>query len=92
VVDTFSIKVTAIEEESNFGMMLAIVIVVVIVIVVALAFMRMRSTPAQLAPEARMDIESLQRDYDPAPGGTPDYGEEYNPVPQYGNDEYDRLQ
>lgn len=90
-VDTFSIKVSAVEEESNFGMMLGIIIVVVIIIVVALVLVKMRSGPATLPPEAQIDIDALEKDYDPSGGRTPDYGEEYDPTPKYGGDEYDRL-
>ncbi|NIP35694.1 MAG: hypothetical protein GWN18_12025, partial [Thermoplasmata archaeon] len=91
-VDSFSIKVTAVEEESDFGMMLAIVVVVVIVIVVALALMKMRSGPSTIPPEAKMDIDSLEKEYDPSAGRTPDYGDEYNPTPEYDQEGYDRLQ
>ncbi len=91
-VDSFSIKVTAVEEEAGFGMILAIVVVVVIVIVVALALMKMRGGASAIPPEAKMDLDSLEKEYDPSAGRTPDYGDEYNPMPQYDQDSYDRLQ
>jgi hypothetical protein len=90
-VDTFSIKVTAVEEESNFGMLLGIVVVIVIVVVIALVFFMTRGGSAA-SPAAQMDIDSLEKGYDPSGGSTPDYGEEYNPVPTYEQDQYDRLQ
>jgi hypothetical protein len=90
-VDTFSIKVSAVEEEGNFGMMLGMIIVVVIIIVVALVLVKMRSGPATLPPEAQIDIDALEKEYDPSGGSTPDYGEEYDPTPKYGGDEYERL-
>jgi hypothetical protein len=90
-IDVFSIEVKAIEEESDLGMLLGIVVAVVILIVIALVYMRMRSSVHTLPPEARMDIESLDRGYDPSSEQTPDYGDEYNPSPQY-DEEYDRLQ
>ncbi|MCK5251597.1 MAG: hypothetical protein KAQ96_01555, partial [Thermoplasmata archaeon] len=90
-VDTFSIKVTAIEEESSFGMFLGIIVVIVIVIVVALMLVKMRGGPAGIPEEAKMDIDSLEKDYDPSSDSTPDYGDEYNPMPQYDQDEYERI-
>lgn len=90
-VDTFSIKVTAVEEESDLGTLLPIIIVVVIVVVVALVLVRLRGRPSTIPPEARMDLESLQKGYDPSPGGTPDYGEEYNPAPR-DQDGYNKLE
>ncbi len=90
-LDTFSIKVTAVEEESDLGMLLAIVVIVVIVVIVALALFKMRSGPAGLPPEAQMDLEALEKGYDPSADRTPDYGEEYDPSPKYGGESYDRL-
>jgi hypothetical protein len=92
-LDTFSIKVSAVEEESifNFTMLLGIILAVVVLVSVVVFMMTRRGQP-HVPPEAHMDLESLQKDYDPAPGGTPDYGDEYNPVPQYQEDEYNRLQ
>ncbi|UCC94133.1 MAG: hypothetical protein JSW25_05590 [Thermoplasmata archaeon] len=89
-VDTFSIKVTAVEDESNIGMLLGIIVAVVVIVLIAVVALRMRAAPSM--PEASIDIESLQKEYDPSGGTTPDYGEEYNPMPQYDQDEYDRLQ
>jgi hypothetical protein len=90
-VDTFSIKITAVEEESNFGMLLGIIVAVVVVVIVVLALMKMRGRSG-ISPEASMDLDSLEQDFSPATESTPDYGEEYNPMPQYSDDQYDRLQ
>jgi hypothetical protein len=91
--DVFSIKVTAVEEEGGtFGLMLGVIVAVVIVLVIALVFVMGRKKQGQVPPGAQMDLDSLEKDYDPSGGQTPDYGEEYNPAPQYGSDEYNRLQ
>ena len=89
--DTFSIKVTAVEEESSFGMLLGVIVAVVIVVVVALMLVKMRGGPAGIPPEATMDIDSLDKEYDPSSDSTPDYGDEYNPMPKYDQDEYERI-
>ncbi|MCK5415509.1 MAG: PKD domain-containing protein, partial [Thermoplasmata archaeon] len=62
-----TIKVKAVEETSGIGMWLGIIIVVVIAIVVALVVMMKRGKP-DAQPEAGMDIESLQQEYDPTQG------------------------
>ncbi len=89
--DTFSIKVTAVEEDSSFGMLLGVIVAVVIVVVVALMLVKMRGGPAGIPEEAQMDIDSLVKDYDPSSDSTPDYGDEYNPMPKYDQDEYERI-
>jgi len=89
-VDVFIIEVKAIEEESNFGMLLGIIVAVAILIVIALVYVKMRSSTQTLPPEARMDIDSLDREYDPSSEQTSEYGEEYNPSPEY-DEGYDRL-
>ncbi len=65
--DSHTIKVEAVEETSGMGMWLGIIIVVVIAIVVALVVMMKRGKP-DAQPEAGMDIESLQQEYDPTQG------------------------
>jgi len=90
--DIFTIKVTAVEEDGgSFGMLLGIVVAVAIVIVIALVFMMSRKGKGGKPPEANIDIESLQKEYDPSGGTTSDYGEEYNPMPKYEEEEYGRL-
>ena len=71
------------EEEGNLLMPIVLIIVVVIVIVVAVVLVKMRGGPATLPPEAQIDIESLEKEYDPSAGRTSDYGEEYDPSPKY---------
>jgi hypothetical protein len=90
-VDTFALKVSAVDEEGSFGMLLGIIVAVAIVLVIVVVFLMMRGGSA-VAPAAQMDIDSLEKGYDPSGGTTPDYGEEYNPTPQYEQDQYDRLQ
>jgi len=91
--DTFSQKVSAVEEESVVsGMMLGIIILVVIVAVVAILLIKMKGKPSGVPPEAKMDIESLQKEYDPTPtgnGGSNEQGE-YDPRPT-GGSEYEEL-
>jgi hypothetical protein len=62
-----TIKVNAVEEGSGINMMYIIIIVVVLVAVMAVVMM-MRKGKGEAKPEARMDLESLQQDYDPSQG------------------------
>jgi hypothetical protein len=72
-----TIKVKAVEEGSSMGTWLAIIVVVVIVVVLV-AVMMMRRGKAEAQPEARMDLDSLQEEYDPSQGrGGTQYGESY---------------
>jgi uncharacterized membrane protein len=58
--------VKAVEETTGMGMWLGIVILVVIVIIVVVVMMMRGKAEAQ--PEAKMDLESLQQEYDPSQG------------------------
>jgi hypothetical protein len=84
-----TIKVKAVEESSTMGTWLAIIVVVVIVVVLV-AVMMMRGRKAEPAEEARMDLESLQKEYDPSQGrgGGHSDGEAY----QSGNGEWESYQ
>jgi len=92
--DSFSQEVKAVEEESAIsGMMLGIIIIVVVVVVVAFMLLKMKGKPSRVAPEAKMDLESLQKDYDPTQGRGGDTGStngEYNPRPT-DNSDYEEL-
>ena len=91
--DTFSQKVEAVEETNAIsGMMLGIIILVVIVAVVAFMLLKMKSKPSEVPPEAKMDLESLQKGYDPSQGrgGDGNGSGEYNPKPA-DNSEYEEL-
>ncbi len=92
--DIFSQEVKAVEEESAIsGMLLGIIILVVIVAVVAFMLIKMRSKPSGVPPEAKMDLESLQKGYDPSQGRGGDAGsdyEAYDPRPT-GDSEYEGL-
>jgi hypothetical protein len=75
--DSRTVKVNAVEETSGIGMWLGIIVVIVIVIVVA-AVMMMRKGKGEAQPEASMDIESLQAEYDPTQGrGEANAGDTY---------------
>jgi hypothetical protein len=79
--DTYSIKVSAVEEEGiSTGLILAIVVIVVVVILVAV-FLMMRGR-ASATPDVHMDLESLQKEYDPSQGRGG--GDVYDPRPQDG--------
>ena len=72
-----TIKVNAVEETSGMGMWLGIIVLVVIVIVVV-AVVMMRKGKGDAQPEVKMDLESLQQDYDPTQGREgAEYGETY---------------
>jgi hypothetical protein len=88
--DTMTIKVQAVEEGSNLGLILGIVAVIVIVVIVALAMMMMRKKPA-VAMEKSMDLDSLQKDYDPTPDGGGGEAPGYDPTPSDW-DEYKQLE
>jgi hypothetical protein len=90
-VDTFTIKVSSVEEKSALGTWIGIIVIVVIAIGLAIGFVKLRMASAPSAPVVQMDIDSLNREYDPSGGSTQDYGDEYNPTPDYG-DEYNRLE
>ena len=87
--DSYSIKVTASEDGGGINMMLPILLIVILVVVVGLVlFMRGRAKAAE-SPEVGIDIESLQRDYDPSKGAGGGGGG-YDPKP--GNwEEYEEL-
>jgi hypothetical protein len=75
--DSRTIKVNAVEESSGIGMWLGIIVVVIIVVVVAVFMMMKGKGDAQ--PEATMDLESLQTEYDPTQGrGETEAGETYS--------------
>jgi hypothetical protein len=90
--DVFSQEVKAVEEESVIsGMLLGIIILVVIVAVVAFMLLKMKGKPSEEAPpEAKMDLESLQKGYDPSQGRGGNTGSEYDPKPA-DNSEYEEL-
>jgi len=91
-VDSFTIKVSPVEEETifNFTMLLSVILLVAAVVSVV-GFMMTRKGKPHVPSEAHMDLETLQKGYDPSPGGTSDYGEEYNPVPK-DQDGYNKLE
>ncbi len=62
-----TIEVNAVEDGGGINMMLVIGIVVALVVVMALVMM-MRKGKAEAQPEASMDLESLQAEYDPSAG------------------------
>ncbi len=83
-----TIKVKAVEDTGGMGSMLWIIIVVVIVVVVAAVFMMMRGK-GEAQPEAKMDLESLQAEYDPSQGrGGTKYGDSY----QSGDGEWESFE
>ncbi len=80
---SFSQKVNAVEEESGMVMWLGLIVLVVIVAIIAFMLVRMRGGKAAAQPETSIDIESLQKEYDPTPGRGGEAGsefEEYNPT------------
>ncbi len=91
---TFSQKVSAVEEESGMGMWLGLIVLVVVIAIIAFMLVRMRGGKPAAQPETSIDLESLQKGYDPTQGRDGDAGseyEEYNPTPQ-SNESYEELQ
>jgi hypothetical protein len=86
--DSHTLKVIAKEEGGGLSTMMLVVIVVVVVAVLA-AVMMMRGRKAAPVEEARMDLESLQQEYDPSQGrgGGTSGGEAY----QSGEGEWESL-
>jgi len=62
-----TLTIKAVDDGSGIDMMFIIIIVVVLVIVVAVVMM-MKKGKGTAQPEAKMDLESLQQDYDPSQG------------------------
>jgi hypothetical protein len=84
--DSFTIKVTATEEAGTSSMMIGIIVLVIVIVVVALLVaMKMKGKPKAVKPEATIDVESLQKEYDPSQGRGG-----YDPSPR-DHEDYQRL-
>ena len=86
--DTYTIKVSAVEEGGmGSGLLIALVIVIVVVALVAVLMLMKKKSSA--TPAAQMDLESLQQGYDPSQGRDSG-GDAYDPRPQDG-EAYEEL-
>jgi hypothetical protein len=85
-----TIKVAAVEETGGMGLMLGIIVAVVIAVVIAVVVM-MKRGGGEAQPDVKMDLDSLQQEYDPSAGRETKEIEGYDPTPQDW-EEYDKLE
>jgi hypothetical protein len=80
--DSIIITVRETEEQGGMGSMIWIVLIIVVVAIVAVALLAMRGKSKGAVPEAKIDIESLQREYDPSQGRENGGEGGYDPTPK----------
>ncbi len=86
---TFTVTVEKVEEGGGGSMLLILILLVVIIaVVVVVAVVAKSRKPPEI--EAKMDLESLQQDYDPSQGRGGASGDAYDPTPK-DYDSYEEL-
>ena len=86
---SFDVTVEEIDEGGG-GMTAIIIIILFVVIMAAMGAFAVSKRKKEAAPEPKMDLESLQTEYDPSQGRGGSGGEAYDPTPMY-DEEYEEL-
>ena len=86
---SFDVTVEEVDEGGG-GMTAIIIIILFVVIMAAMGAIAVSKRKKETAPEPTMDLDSLQKEYDPSQGRGGSGGEAYDPTPMY-DEEYEEL-